>query len=296
MKRAGRIICLLVAAALPGCAETAAVRPSEWVRQFRASQDLYRENAVRLDVALLETRPGDAFLNEELWNYADEQVVDVSRRVVSEGNGFRVGQLVGMPPGKFHQLITNERSCTAKTWFIGSGQSTIRDLTPLPYDAKFTLHADGQKTAMSFEDAKVQLEVTGTLAKHGRTRLRFVPRIEHGEPIQQIRPAADRTGLTLQLERLNKTFPELAWEVTIAPNEYLVVGTHCDQRGTLGHSALVQEDESPPVQRLLVIRTSRTANGLEDPQPSSLEDLARAHAAMPLALQATLTTARGTRP
>ena len=296
MHRAGRILCLLCAAALSGCAETAAVRPSEWVKNFRAAQNLYTENVARIDIALIEVRPGDPFINKELWCYTDEQIVDMERRLLLERNGFRVGQLVGMPPAKFQQLLTNERSClNARTQFLGSGQFTRCDLGGEREETRFSIQADGQKTSVEFERAKLQLEISAALVRQGKTKLRFLPRVEHGEAVQQIRPAADLNGLVMLVERPSKAFPELTWEVSLSPNEYLVIGALAPADDNFAAQAFVRDDERPAVQRLLVIRTSRTAPS-DDLQPASLEDFARAQTAMPLALQATLTSARAVSP
>jgi hypothetical protein len=59
--------------------------------------------------------------------------------------------------------------------------------------------------------------------------------------------------------------------VTLAPNEYVVVGARFDRPGSLGYQAFVRADESPPVQRLLVIRTSRTAPDAPDDGDDGLE-------------------------
>jgi hypothetical protein len=60
----------------------------------------------------------------------------------------------------------------------------------------------------------------------------------------------------MEPERPHHSYPKLSWEVTLAPNQYLVVGTRFDQRHSLGFASFVQTEETNPVQRLLVIRTS----------------------------------------
>jgi hypothetical protein len=52
--------------------------------------------------------------------------------------------------------------------------------------------------------------------------------------------------------------------VTLGANEYVVVGARFDRPGSLGCQAFVRADESPPAQRMLVIRTCRTAPDAPD--------------------------------
>jgi hypothetical protein len=103
------------------------------------------------------------------------------------------------------------------------------------------------------------------------------------------RPSVDRSGIyswMLQEQRPTETYAHLSWEVTLAPNEYVVVGGRLDQPQTLGHQFFIRGDEPNPVQRLLVIRTARLQPGLESADDPSL------HRNPPLALQAAMTGSR----
>ncbi len=89
----------------------------------------------------------------------------------------------------------------------------------------------------------------------------------------------------------------MSWSVTVAPNEYLVLGAHFDNPRALGYRCFVQADELVVAQRLLVIRTSRSlADSNDDPAENSQDTVARSSPAVPLALQASWTTARGCHP
>ncbi len=78
----------------------------------------------------------------------------------------------------------------------------------------------------------------------------------------------------------------LSWTVTVAPNEYVVIGTRLDRGETLGEQFFFSGEETPPVQRLLVLRTAHvpTPSGPGDETPSR---------SPPLALCASMTAARG---
>jgi hypothetical protein len=89
----------------------------------------------------------------------------------------------------------------------------------------------------------------------------------------------------------------LTWEVTLAAQEFVVVGTRFDQPGTLGHACFVDADVARPVQRLLVIRANRgsDATASTSAEPAGAEAAAPGEAP-PLALRAARTTVRGSGP
>jgi hypothetical protein len=156
------------------------------------------------------------------------------------------------------------------------------------------MHQDDRQTDIALEQAEYSVKVVPTLTGEGKTRLQFTPQIRHGEAVPQPVPAPDRSGFVLQFQQPTETYSGLAWDVTLAPNEYVVVGGQADQPDTIGYQCFVRRDEPVPVQRLLVIRTCRQAPGVtpdasfltgeEEPSPSKTPALA---------LQAAWTSARG---
>ena len=132
--------------------------------------------------------------------------------------------------------------------------------------------------------------MVAALTSDGRTHLTFLPLVQHGETAQVIRPVADHSGFMLQSERPSERYPQMSWDVTLAPNRV----RHRRRRGqpdTLGQQCFVRPDEAVPVQRLLVIRTGRAVP--EDPLPAPDDNIK----SPPLAYQASqLSTIRGTPP
>jgi hypothetical protein len=274
---------------LCGCAVPEAGRPSSWLESFKSSKGFLRPDVVQLDVALLERPVGDEFLNRDLWNFTDEQMIALERRPIVDENGFRVGLIVGMPPGAFQDLLASERSCiNPRRRIVASGKATTQALGAPVAQAQFRVYHGGTPLEVRLDGAEFVLDVAPFLTEDGRTRLHFTPRVQYGEVTRDIRPAPDRSGFTMEMEKPSKTFPELAWEVTLAPHEFLVVGTRLDRPESLGFQAFIQEDASPPVQRLLVLRTARAAPEPEADDSPTLEDMARSSQSLPLAIQATL--------
>nr|ALS88805.1 MetaGeneMark_Unknown Function [uncultured bacterium] len=271
-----------------GCASPQAGRPSSWLESFRAGKGLLEADVVQLDVALLERPAADKFINGDLWSFTAEQVVALERRTVVDQNGFRVGVLVGMPPGAFQELLTSERSCiNPRRRIVPSGKVAGQTLGSPVADCRFTVFQGATPLEFRLQDVQFILDVTAFPTEDGRTRLQFTPKVQYGEVTREIQPAPDRTGFTMQMERPSKSFPDAGWEVTLAPSEFLVIGTREDRPESFGYQAFMQEEASPPVQRLLVIRTARAA-GPDEAATPTLEDMARSNSALPLAIQATL--------
>jgi len=275
----------LVCGIVAGCTQPQAARSTSWFDRLRAAD--FGKDVIQLDVALLERPIGDPFLDSELWKYTDEQTVSLDRKAVLDDNGFRVGQIVGMPPEKLLALLSSKRSCiNPRRQLLPPGRATVQVLGPTLPHAKFQVKEDGQTVEIVLEQAQFVLEVTPTLTGDGKTRLRFAPKVQYGEKVPELHPAADGSDWAYEISRPCKHFSDVTWEVSMAPNEILVVGAGSDQPDSFGYHAFIQHDATAQVQRLLVIRTNRSP----DTQTATLEDLAR-HSP-PLAEQATVSAVR----
>jgi hypothetical protein len=133
------------------------------------------------------------------------------------------------------------------------------------------------------------LSVVATPTPDGRTLLRFTPKVEYGDVIREPRPSPDRSEWVLEVGRRSRAWPDLGWEVALAPNQYLVIGANFEREGTLGHRAFVHREGRFPIQHLLVLRTSRPGAGVDaeiaDP---AAHRAAAPDAPLPLALQAAI--------
>ncbi len=115
----------------------------------------------------------------------------------------------------------------------------------------------------------------------------FTPKVENGEPVLPFQPDPDKHCWTIRVEKPCRSYPELSWEAVLAPGEYLVIGAAPGKENSLGYRCFVQED-GRPIQRLLVLRTNRSVNGGDAPDPTSA-DLARSERAPCLAVRAGMT-------
>jgi hypothetical protein len=288
----------LLAGLLAGCTAAQSLRTTAWWERLRPWSGPGGPDVVQMDVALLERPAGDDYVNRELWTYADEQAVSLERKAVLEDNGFRIGQIGGITPARLQALLTSDRSCVnPRRIQLHAGDAKTLKIAQGVAQCRFHIYQDGSSLPVSLEQADCTLQVVPGLSPDGRTRLVFTPQVEHGETRMMPQPAADRSGWQIREHRSTEAYTPLTWEVTLASNEYVIVGARADRPGTLGHQYFIRDDEPVPVQRVLVIRTSRAVPAGNADAPSDPEEseppLTRSP---PLAVQAAAGPARGGRP
>jgi hypothetical protein len=250
----------LVLALLAGCVTTHRPAPSPPPAR-RADRpmvaDATAQDLVLIDIAVLERPVGDHYVNVRLWDAADEQVIPPERRAVVEDNGFRVGMIGGTLPAELQDILGSKRSCPdpRRIQTHAGNATTLTFGTSLPL-CQFDLHDDDKVTAVRLPQADCILRVTPTFSDGGRTRLQVVPEVLHGDTALLPRPAADRSGWELHQHRAAEPYTVSAWDVTLAPGQYLVVGARFDRPDTLGQRTFIH-GEPNPVQYLLILRASR---------------------------------------
>jgi hypothetical protein len=261
---------------LCGCLWTERTEPSSWMDRL-AKQTISPDSAV-IRVALLERPSGDDFINGTLWQHVDEMAVDEDCRDRLEANGFRVGQLVGTPSTELQQMLLSKRCCTGKDFAFPAGRTIPIPLGPLRPQTSYCVMQGKTPEEVALENARYCLDVKARLVNEG-TRLTFTPRVEHGAPRLPFQAAQDHRSWEIRTDKSCRVYPELSWDVTLGPNQYLFIGARPDQERTLGQNAFMQANE---VQRLLVIINCRAGT------PSDREERISAGAATPLALQAAM--------
>lgn len=269
-----------------GCVTDEPVRETSWLDGLRIFQGPTDQDVVQMDVAVVEQPLGDPYINEELWQTADERAVSLECKAMLEDNGFRIGLIGGIPPARLQSLLTSRESCpNPKQMQRQSGTAARAIIGPVLTNCPLPHTPDARcAEPTSLEKAEFTLVITPTLTRDGRTRLRFTPQIEYGDRGLTIGPTADKSGWTLEEQRQHVSFETLSWEITLSPNEYILIGGRTDRPGSFGHACFVRPSEQPPTQRLLVIRTSRNPPGLiDDHDPAEKENTL---AVPPLALQA----------
>jgi hypothetical protein len=291
MRRAAALMVALGIGLSAGCVSGASGRATSFFNPLRQLAPAAADDVVQLDVAVIERPPGDPYTNRDLWDLVDEQAVAFETKAVLADNGFRIGLIGGMPPAGLQALLTSERSCAnPRRLRLRAGNGMPVALGPIWPQCKFELFDNSRSTSVELEQAECQLQVVPSLGDQGKTVLHFTPHIKHGSPTLAPRPTQDPSGTRrwdLQVQNPTEKYDKLSWEVTLAPNDYVVVGARLDRTDTLGQRFFLSE-EMKPVQRLLVLRAFHAESAGKPP--------ASVGKSPPLALQAGWSTARGTAP
>jgi hypothetical protein len=273
-----------------GCTFSTHSQGPSWVDYMRASATL-DPNTVLVETALVELPLGDPYVCRDLWRDTDELIVGLECREALQENGLRIGQLIGTPPVSFQTLLLSPRSCANPSRLtVPSGKLIPLYTGPVVPHSSFDLVHDGQKNELEADQVRFGFDLVATLTNDGRTHLGFTPKIETGERLLPFQASPEQSSWVMRIERPNRKFADLAWEVTLSPGQYLVIGCRPDMTASLGQSAFVTDDEAKPRQRLLVIRTNRAVAASSEQSP---DELLRGGPAQPLAVQATQPVFRG---
>lgn len=208
---------------------------------------------VILTTGLIEQPPDDPYLTAGLWRDAPDPLPHaVSVRLAR--NGVRVGVIGGLRPPRLDALVSHDstfRDATHRTLPTG-----VAKVIPVngPIERCELTHYTGlvdTGRSLALTAAECGLNVTGGPARGG-VRLQFEPMIQYGEKELGVRLSDG--GLTRDDRRPREVFPNLEFEVTLAPGEHLLVGTTADPGDSLGRALFLDATESRVRQRVLVVR------------------------------------------
>jgi hypothetical protein len=285
---------LALCAVAAGCLMEPAEHTVGWFDALGAVGLSAASDTIVLDVAVIEAEASDQFLAQEIWSLADDQVVPLEQRWLLEENGLRVAQVGGVLPVGLEQRLSSHRTCPdPRRLKVRAGKETAVYGGPTLPHCEFQLRQDGDSIPIVHDDVECVLTVTATPMAEGRTRLRFVPTLFLGKRAPVYKPAADRSGWIFSEDQATHALP-LAWEMSLAANEYVIVGAGPKGADALGSLYFTSQDR----RRLLTIRltpapdslraeSSREAEG-EQPAPEN-------KLAPPLAEQAVLSSRESVR-
>lgn len=274
MRRILAIWYVLFALVIVGCLNQKSQRSSSLLARLPLTGPV-GEDVIQIDLAIVECPFGDRYLNVGLWELADEQVIKpLARKTILDHNGFRVCTIGGLAPGKLLELLTSRRTCPSPR------RIRLRAGTPMPVlfgdvlpTCSFeTWHDKDQVEKVECQQAQCFLQVVPTLTSEGDVTLEFTPHIKHGKLTLGPRPRQEPSGL-LRWEwgenQPEEVYTALRWQLTVPPNEYVVVGTLLDKVDRLGYRFFVSREGERPVQRLLVLRTTRVVGEKGSPTQKS---------------------------
>lgn len=230
----------------------------------RTTDSATQEQVVFLDVALIERPRGDYFLEQELWELGNEQGIDLESKPMLEENGLRICQIGGLLPARLQALLTSPRTCPdPRRLRAEPDQPTPVQVGPMRPKVAFQLRQGNSSQPLNLEQAHCFFEVLPSLEGEQGLRLRFTPRIRHGKTRIEPHVTRDPDGplrWAVEAREPIEDFPQLRWELTVGPNEYVVIAGRPDRPETLG-AAYFMPTAGRNQQRVMVIRACQMAAG-----------------------------------
>ncbi len=285
MRRAGFGLIALFVFGLSGCFLTRIDADSLWPSRSRSLAAAPGPDMVFMDVPVLEVPVGDPYVNDELWTAADEQLQSIAPalRKTLEDNGLRIGLIRGRTPDGLVALLTNDRFLKGKQFLRRTGNPATAAIGSRLDRLQVPLHVDGKSDTVNFEQAQCQLQLTPRIGLDSRVHIQFTPQIEFKDPKKwsRLNPVI---AINVQSPRSTESISSLSWEVSLGPDDYLVIGARFDRPKTLGFKFLVSTDAKQPVQRLIAIRAGRFMSPGDSARPQGAKRTPGQ--AQPLAAQA----------
>jgi hypothetical protein len=262
---------------LAGCVHTGGDAAN--TSQFRLLRPRTDSDIAYLEYVVIERMEGADEINRRAWDRVDEQVLSFEARTVLEVTGLRVGVTGNTAPGALRTLIENPRTRRGHRYRTFALDKPSRLLTngPLPR-AEFPAPAANGPTKFVRTMVELGFDLTVREAAEGKVAVRLVPLARYRD--RALFLPNDPDG---ERDQSVESFPAGAFEVTLSPDEFLVVGTDSYWEDTFGHAAFTETLEDRRVQRLLAIRAGIVR--AERPPPAT-------PAAAPLASQVTAGAAR----
>jgi hypothetical protein len=258
---------------LAGCFRTGGdVVPSS--SQYHLLRPTTDTDTAYLEYVVIERTEGGEEINRRAWDRVDEQMFPFETRTLLESAGLRVGVTNDTAPGPLRRLIEDPRTNRGHR-----GRTFALDKpAELPVSgalARADFPVPGTDDAPArFARPFVQLgfDLTVREAADGRAQVKLVPWARYRD--RALLLPNDPDG---RRDQTTESFPGGAFDVTVSPNELLVIGTDSYWEDTFGHGAFTEALEDRRVQRLLVLRA--VVVRAERPAPGK-------SSALPLASQA----------
>lgn len=251
--RLARVFCIgLLPIALAGC-----LSEGSRARLFNSIPLLGSQpetDTALLQYVIVERPAGSEDINRRAWDRVDEQLFSFETRAMFDESGLRVGTIGESAPGVLRKLIDDPRTAwghRARSFALDRPAPLLVNAT-LPH-AEFSMPgANGSRIPFAHDGVVLGFEITVRDGADGKSLVKLVPRARYRDPSQILTADAAERGLATE------TFPAAGFEIALSPSEYLVIGTDNYWEGTFGHAAFTGEKEERLVQRLLVLRASRT--------------------------------------
>lgn len=236
-----------------------------------------------LRTALIDQPAGDHYLTNELWLSAVKPLPSSTAAILAE-NGIRVGVFAGTPPPEFLRLINDGSAVKPTDNSVNLGDAKAiaiqGPLPTLPLSLIPDLGATPQNRTLN--EVECALAITGTPSLNDKMTVRVEPRIQHGARQGWLRPTVDGTGLSWKDGKEQERYSKLAFEIELAPHDYLIIGATETPGERLGGAFFLNQQPDRARMRLFVLRAWQM-NPVKPAVPGSRPGSIAAQASVPVA-------------
>lgn len=235
------------------------------------------ENAVCLDIVLVERPKGDSLLGSQLWDRVDQlHSLEAESRDGLRENGFRLGVVGTNPPRALQQLLGEHpeflyeesaeraKQSSGHRLFVRSGGNVKIAATPRLETCDLCVERDGEEQTLSLSDAEGRFRLQVEQLESGWVKLTFVPQVYHGP--NHLRYVADKEWRLEDSQRV-ETFFQQRFSLILGQGEMVVLAADGPDSHRLGQLFFTgkgtprskEDGEDPPeVERILVVRVTAT--------------------------------------
>ena len=214
-----------------------------------------------LRTALVDRPAGDGYLNAGLWAAASRPLPHETAALLGH-NGIRVGVISGVIPGEFDALMKADAELLAHTdRTFQPGRPRVVPVSGPAAKLVLATTADlaADPVPLTLTGAECGLQITATPTATDLVKLVCEVQIQHGDSQAMLTLGADGVGFSRTEKKPLQAFPALTFELTVGPDDYLVVGPTDSPAGKLGAAFFLDSDSVRARQRLLVVRAGRLA-------------------------------------
>lgn len=251
-----------------GCLpEKSAGPPSLLAKRLRPKPISPGPNGLFMTVIFLERPFGDAELNRELWESADDEDFEIAERQKLSQQGFRVAILGGQLPNALKSLFDDEElgQMNGEHMQIQAGCPTQIQTSGLyPTWSEEPGDSENGKTS-TYQSAVGLLRATPRITSDGCIQLGVLPEIQHGDSRRQFVPddgAEGKLNWTIQVGRQSRIFEELAFSHRFRPGQYLMVSCLPTRKDSLGARFFTRMKDGETIQRVLLIQATPSRDAL----------------------------------
>lgn len=267
----GTIVALTATAVLAGCTlSKQELRRELFPGAVGTEGRLLLPKRCDLTIRTVRAPLGDPSVDEAVWQAADEvAIADEETRSVLEANGLRLGVITGPLPAELESRINAPPPNRVDTVEVvrGEGEGILVRLTPeseAPTETSLLQHRQGRAVGKVYQDLRGLFRISASHDGPDGVALRLVPELHHGAVQRRFNadPNADPFApqqFLMKDGQQEDTLRDLAANVSLRPDQVLVLGCRSDRPSSLGYVLMCDPEKGSDrmIQKLVLITGRR---------------------------------------